>query len=220
MAITYVQTVTPWSGNTTAVSGSFTPGEGDCILVAGADEFNYPQVLTITGTSGSYSVLTPPGTFDSDYGATWQLAYQNSATAVLQTITVVTNGVGDLTIGLAIDYSGVGSVLGYENSSAQPGTGAGAVVGVSVLVPTGSVLVAIALDEDNNSPALTNTAGTSRSSGTVAANAFAYNIVEYTGAGANIQPAFTSTGGATNYYMVVQFLLSPPSDVLLGQALT
>ena len=225
MAIAYVQTLTPWEGITTGVSAPFTPADGDCVIVTGADMVNYPQTLLISGTLGAsitipYAVLTPPGTFASDYGDTWQMAYQLEADAIAQTISVLTNGTGDYTLGFALEYSGVASVAGTENPSAQPGTGTGAVVGASVLVPTGSVLLAIAVDEDPSSPALTATAGTTRLSGQTAVHLFGYCITEYAGAGANIQPAFTSSNGATGYYEVTQFLLTPPSAILLGQALT
>jgi hypothetical protein len=221
MSIAFVQNVTTWLGHTSATSGSFTPSAGDCILIAGCDDSNYPETLTISGSSGSYLVLTPPGTFDDDFGDTWQLAYQNGAAAVSQTVTVATSGSGDTLINFGGDYSGVASVSATENAQAQPGTGAGAIVGVSVNVPTGALLVALCVDVTGGaSPTAVPTAvgaSATRISGDI--DNCGYLWAEWAGAGANIQPAFTSTAGATDYFTVVQWLLLPIQN-LLGQVLT
>ena len=203
MAIVYVQTITAWGAAPEPLaSGSFTANVSDCILVYGAD-YTVTSGVTIgfSGT-GSYLVLTPPGQFSDVESEPSALGWNSSATAGSQTITVSSTGSGDLVVGRAVEYSGVSTVSAAETSQSKPGTGAGAILGTSVTVPVGSVLVAIAVDLDGGGT-VTATSGTTRSSDSASC------VTDYAGTGAAIQPAFTGSNGANDHYIVVQWLMTP-----------
>ena len=129
-----------------------------------------------------------------------------SATAGSQTVTF-TNGAG-FNQGTAIEYSGVTSLSnGSAVERSSPGTGAGALLGNSVVVPTGSWLYAIAWQENGTMSTVTNTAGNSRQS---ASSGLSFNMVDYAGAGSAIQPAFT-VGTGTAGFVIVQLIMNPPA---------
>lgn len=161
--------------------------------------------MAYSGT-GTYSILTPPGQQFSNFIAL-ATALNSSATAGAQTVTVSSNSSGDFSVGMALEYSGVSSVSSSETLPNTPGTGAGAIQGTAVTVPTGSILVAICLD-NHSTTVPTATAGTSRGSGVVATS-FGYAIAEYAGAGSSITPSFTSAAGGTSQFSVVQWVLTP-----------
>ena len=203
MASNYIQTIAIWSGTTTGTSGSFSATAGDAILVYGSDFTAGSKTISFSGT-GTYTVINPPGQFNDIELDSTALAANLSATAGSQTIAVTTSGTGDLAVGFAVEYSDVSAVTAAENSQSKPGAGAGAVLGVSVSVPTGSTLVAFAFDLDAGGTVVA-TGGTTRSSTTTSC------VTDYAGAGAAIQPAFTGSAGASDHYIVVQFLLTPAS---------
>lgn len=211
MSATYQQVIAPWVGVGPSTSGSFTPNAaGDALLVFVADFNGAVSAVKATGT-GSYSLISPPGQYNENNQLTsWALWANSSATAGSQTITTEDiGGPGDYIMGLGLDYSGVTAIAGAANQQASPGTGVGAIVGTSVSVPSGSVLVAMLMEFNSTATIPTNTAGTVRSSGQVPVFNWAYSVVEYAGAGSAIQPAFTdATNGGTKNYIVTQFLLT------------
>lgn len=208
MTITYVQTITPWTASTNpAASGSFTPAAGDAILVAGVDYTNGSETMSFTGT-GTYSLLTPPGSFTDNNGNSLGIGANSSASSGAQTTSVASSGFGnDEMFGFAIEYAGVSSIGGNENLVEAPGTGTGAITGVATLVPTGSILVALCIAVGGVSTAPTTT-GTSRGSGSVGSTV-GYCFAEWAGSGGSITPAFTApSGGGSGHYDVMQWLLS------------
>ena len=227
MSIAFVQAIPGWGApaNTSpATSGSFTANASDAILVVAADVDNSNQTLTVTGT-GSYTVVNPPGTFNDVDFCTWQTAVNAAASSGAQTISIASGDAQNYGFGVAMEYSGVVGVSAAENSQASPGTGAGAVVGVSVLVPVGSVLVAMTTNVRSASRHPTVATGTLRGSGNVGyvgGTQVAYCIAEYAGTGVNIQPSFTTDpAGGADPHTTVQFLLSPsaPATIVVVQHL-
>jgi hypothetical protein len=106
-----------------------------------------------------------------------------------------------------LEFSGALSIKngGYVVTAA-PGTSAGAIVGTSVTVATGDLLVAIALDSTN--AGTSGTLPTVNTTGSTSINTYAQqNIVYWSGAGSAIQPTFTTTVG-TDTYMVIQWIMS------------
>jgi hypothetical protein len=223
MSIAFRQFITPWANTTPAVSGSFTPNAaGDVLLVYGLDYTNTGVTLTFTGTGGTYSTLQTIN--DNNVGATDAVGVCLSASGASQTATVASSTSGDFMYGALLDYSGVGSVSGALAVVSGPGTGTGAILGTSVSVPIGSVLVAITADM-NGGTAITSPSGTNRASGTwPSGDPFEYCVTEYAGAGSAIQPSFTSASGDHDF-IVAQWLLSPsggsshPSQFFLSSAL-
>lgn len=215
MAISFAAVLaTPWStlSGTTATSPSFTPATADTILVWNGN-FN-ASTLSTSGTSGSYSIITPPGQWPDAEGDGYALASQLSATAVSQTITV-TSGTATDQIGHWIRYSGVGSITTVPtggNNTATPGSGLGAILGLPVTVPVGSVLVAWCSAEDAVEVLAVAGSGTQRNSANDANSVITLCVADWAGAGASITPSFTAATGLHNY-TVLQVILTPPAAV-------
>lgn len=201
MSIAWVQTIVPFSGTTPGASGSFTPTSGDVILVYGADFTVAGESISFSGT-GTYSVLIYPGQFADVEADPSAIGFNLSASGGSQTFTVTSSGTGDTVVGFGVEYSGVATVSGNQNSQTKPGTGAGAVLGVSTIVPTNSVLVSYAQDLDAGGTVVA-TAGSTRSSGTN------WCLTDYAGNGASILPAFTGSNGVNDHYLVLQWLINP-----------
>jgi hypothetical protein len=107
-----------------------------------------------------------------------------------------------------IEYSGVGSITNsVMTNNASPGLGAGAIVGASVTVPTGSLLISSPSEGSMNETITVATAG-STNRGSSAANPV-YYWAEWQGTGAAIQPTFTTSANGTLEYTVWQFILNP-----------
>lgn len=212
MAVAFRLVYNQW-GNPTVqasiTSGSASVNSGDTTLAFGAEYVTSGAQPTISGTGGTF---VDQGDFPHGADQTLLTCYTILSTTMgLQTVTV-TAGSGTAAMdGWALLYTGVvGIASATDKRNVTPGTGAGAIVGNTVNVPTGSVLVALCMDLTQSSTSITNTAGTSRQSGNGASTATTFNITDYAGAGANITPAFTdSTNGGTHNYDVVQILLSP-----------
>lgn len=214
MAITFVQTAGTLDFQFTSpfTSPAFTAGAGDYLgVLAASGNASFPTT-SVTG-SGSFAINGAHHTdVDNDDISIWQ---NTAATSGSQTI-VATSSVGHSETGLVFEYSGVGSAgTPVYTNNAAPGTGAGAIVGAAVTVPTGSVLVAIVYDSTSvtSTTTITAVAGTSRLS--VAGDNSTQPILrvqEYAGSGASITPAFTTNVGADNF-VVTQILLSPPMSL-------
>jgi hypothetical protein len=207
MAVAWVQTITQWGvfGGGSSTSGSFTPTVGDCIVVFELEVGSSVAKLSITGT-GVYSPIIDkfnPVSTDVYYGAA-NLNCSGSA----QTVTVHSTVSADLD-GWAFEYSGAGDAAASRVLRNTPGTVSGAITGNSVVVPTGSVLLAICIG--NLSTTITSPTGTNRGSGAASTGqAWGWCTTEYAGAGSAIQPTFTdATNGAFASYVVLQVVISP-----------
>lgn len=208
MAVAFVSTVTQWgsaSAVTSSASGSFTPTVGNAVPAYELESGSSGVTLSITGTgvySRAIAQFNPSGTFLAFAAANLNVA--GSA----QTVTV-NSTVAEKLDGWAFQYSGVVSASGSSATRVNPGTGAGAITGNAVNVPTGGVLLALCIG--SISTTISSPSGTSRSSGTATVGAgVGWAVTEYAGAGANITPTFTdSTNGGAATYAVLQILLSP-----------
>jgi hypothetical protein len=200
MAIVFEQIVT-FSAANPATSGSFTP------VVPGSNLACFVQ----DGISGTTPVFTGTGTW-SNVGSSISLPGVNnslgtnlSSTAGAQTVTVTALG-GAFRCILA-EYAGAASIGSYSSvQTINPGVGAGAILGTSIVVPIGSTLIAYVVDETTGT-AISNTSGTSRSASSIGGQT--YNFVDYAGAGSAIQPAFTCTTGNTDTFNISQWILTP-----------
>ncbi len=207
MAIAFDQEITGTAGtqgNSPLSSPSFTPAAaGEVALVCALDQTqNGTATMTITGTGGSFTNIN----FDYSGSASTSQAYCLALSGAAQTVTAADSGAYVLLVGIL--YSGVGSLTTSHVVRTAPGTGTGAITGNSVVVPTGSVLIAICIDTGDNST-IVNANGTLRGGGN--GSAF-YVTTEFDGTGVAVTPEFTdATNGATDLYIVVQFLLSPPA---------
>lgn len=193
----------PWT------SGSVTPNNtgnyfGFVNLTAdGANE-------NIQMTSSAGGTYTSQAQFNDPTPATWAYINCLACAAGAQTFTVTENSSGFVAIYYGFEYSGIASVSNcFITNNVAPGTGAGAILGVSVLVPTNSLLIAVCM-EPINSETITAAAGTSRDS-SVFNPSFIH--VDYAGTGASIQPTFTTSAnaGAGTNYLVFQIIAAPPA---------
>lgn len=205
MAVAWVQTVTAFGGATPKASGSFTPTAGNLILVAAFDVTTTNTTVSFSGT-GTYSSITN-FPFNDPNTDTWNANDNSSATAGSQTFTVSSTNAGDFIESWGWEYSGVSTLSGTNNQQNRPGTGTGAILGTSVSVATGAILIALCVDIDG-STAISSPGGTNRGSGTLLGSN-SYCATEYSGSGGNIQPSFTSTNGSSDRFSISQFLLSP-----------
>jgi hypothetical protein len=204
VTIAFRQLITPWSGASPAVSDAFTPvAAGDALIFVSS---YYAAAFSGTGTY--YQVGTPFPFTDLAYDD-WSTGYNLSATAESQTTTATAGTAGDGVIAQGIEYSGVAAVSASIVNVPAPGTGANAIAGTPVTVPTGSVLVALCANANGDADTIT-TSGTNRGSGAGDFN-LSYCWGEWTGAGSSITPTFTTLDGTDNF-VVVQWLLTPASS--------
>jgi hypothetical protein len=205
----FVKVIPTWGGASPAVSGSYTPGgAGNSLFFLAASGGGNSIAFLMTGSASSgfndLATLSPTG------GGTRTLIDCPSCAAGAQTFTINDQIANFDNVFEGIEYSGVGTITNAALTNvANPGTGVGAILGASIVVPTGSLLLACCY-EGTSAETITNTSGTSR--GSSASNPI-YNWVEYTGAGSAIQPAFTTSANGTLTYLVAQFILSPPVGV-------
>lgn len=207
MSVSWVQTVAAWEGTSPAASGSFTPAASDQLIVVQANFNNSGATAVVSGT-GTYNQL---GSYLNDtlHGNTLGQAWNASSAASSQTATV-TGGTGNAVGGWLWEYSGVASVTPNAVLDPSPGAGTGAILGTSVQVPVGAVLLALCFDcSSSGTAAISSPSGTTRGSGAFPVLLNNYCATEYAGAGASIQPSFTSSAGASHEYAILQFLLSP-----------
>jgi hypothetical protein len=215
VSVAWVQTVTPAGTTSPAVTGSFTPSAGDQIPVFGANTSGSATTMTVTGT-GSYSSLATLLS-DGATGKTLQPWANSNCSGGAQTVTN-TGATGNAMFIWAFEYSGATSVTAQTSVlRSSPGAGTGAILGTSVTVPAGAILLALCTCESTTTATITSPSGTNRGSGTVAST-LPYCVTEYAGAGAAIQPSFTCSVGASNSFAVMQILLQPSTaaPVLMG----
>lgn len=219
--VTFVQTANPSGGaffytTSPQTSQSFTPGAGDALIAFGLSPAGASPITGVTGT-GTYSLI---GSTDVDSGGNYLGLYANSsASAGSQTAMIA--GVDRVGM-LLCDCSNVGSIASpvYTNND-SPGTGAGAVTGSPVVVPTGGMLLALCYNSTTNvtTAVITGTAGTSQLNQT-GGNPPSLALQSYAGAGSSVTPAFTisGAGAGTESYTVIQVLLSPISTTVTASA--
>jgi hypothetical protein len=220
MSVTWVQTVTPWTDTSPAASGSFTPTATNTIVVFSGDRSNSGETLSFSGT-GTYSIITPPGSSSDTHGETWAVGYNLSASSGSQTATITSSASGDYMVGWAFEYSGVSTIAGaFTDQTGSPITAGNPITGASVVVPSGGILLALCADVVNGSNTFTAAGSTSRGTGT---NLVPFGTAEYAGAGSSIQPSFVA--GTAGKFIVLQILLTPsggsshPSQFFLSSAL-
>jgi len=197
------QNVGRWGGSSPASSSSWTPyAANDVAIVFSSDS---GSTITISGT-GTYSAVSPPGTFEDNHFTYWNLSANTALSAGAQTTTITASG-GNLN-GFLIEYSGAGtSLTGAQTTiTSPPGTGSGAIQGSAVTVPSNQILVAFFVDTNNLSGGtITSPSGTSRASGSW--NGYPFAVTEYAGTGASITPSATSSTGNADNFVVIQVVV-------------
>lgn len=201
MAVAFVTNTGNPSGTSPFTTGSFSVTAGNAEIVFFDDYAASGRTLTMSGTGGTYTIANPPGSLSDTHTLAVFSCLSDSGGS--QTATMTSSTVGDGVSGRFFEYSGVVTVSGNGNHQTNPGTGAGAVVGVATTVPTGSVLVALCQDQTNGSNTITSVGG-----GTDRANGTTWRVTEYAGSGGSITPSFTVATG-TGHFAVLQLLLSP-----------
>jgi hypothetical protein len=212
MAITFQKLITAFSGNSPLTSPAFTPSAASDTLIFVSVDFSSNVVCTFSGTGGTYT--TSGGSFPwtdpvSDETAT---GYLLSASGSSQTTTCTATS-GDGLVAQGIDYSGVSSVGAptVVNRSA-PGTGANAIIGTAVTVPSGSTLLSFCYNASSGTDTIT-TSGTNLGSGTGSDDFdMAYCWSGYAGSGGSITPAYTTSADGTDGFVVIQWLLTPAAS--------
>jgi hypothetical protein len=206
MSIAFVQRLFYNVGGTPPfTTGSVTPNSGDYLSFLNLTGDGTSANLQLTSSAGG--TYTSRLTFNDLSNRSWALIDNPSCVGGAQTFTATETFTSFVGVGYAFEYSGVGSVSNYAHTdNNNPGLGAGAIVGASIVVPTGSVLVALCFEE-TSSETISNTAGNSRDS--VVFNP-SFRLADYAGAGSAIQPAFTTSANGTLEYQVWQFILNPP----------
>jgi hypothetical protein len=172
---------------------------------------------TVTWTSSISPVWTAQGALQNPFAADWaQWSFRNNCTGATETDTVTGAGTGITAFwvdAFELEYRGIAAINTSQNISsitrAAPGTGSGAILGTSVSVPTGSILLAFCYNRGNHTSTISSPSGTIRRQGTSSALLSAYCFTEYAGAGSAIQPSFTdATNGGTDSYAIVQIILN------------
>lgn len=200
MSVAWVQSIAPFANGSGVASGSFTTGATSNVLVIFSDDGAGTTAPTYSGTGS--------GTWVTQYSSTTTNGHQAGVGYNLgpistgsQTVTI-TDVLSAFPAGFPFEYSGVSSISnGSALSTATPGTGTGAILGTSIVVNSGSVLLALCFDS-SGSGTITSPAGTNRGAGTLGGRY--YRVTEYAGTGAAIQPSFTSTAGGTDTFVVIQ----------------
>jgi hypothetical protein len=210
MSIVFKQLIPESSGTPPVSSSVATDAAGEQALMFGTTG-DSPSATFTWSTPGGTGVSLQTGLNGS--GGTVGLGYVYNMASGATTITG--NESGGNFVGIqGIQYSGVASVVSQaiSNIGTPPGTGTGAILGQSMTVNAGQILIACCSDV-SGSPVqpqiITSPTGTSRGFNQ-------FNPItawtEYTGTGAAIQPSFTAPGGATDVYQVYQWLLGSSVD--------
>lgn len=207
MAIAYVQSVAPWGGASPQTSASATTTAGNALVVWGQETSTGGITVSASGSvDGAIASQVQGNTLNFNVAAVLAKA---SITGGAQTITISSSTAGNSISGIGHEYSGVGSIGSAALSTSNaPGTGAGALLGTAVTVPTGAVLLAFAFDDSGGVTTITPTVGTQRETNTFT-QGNTYTLAEISGTGASVTPAFT-VGNGTALYAVLQVLLLPP----------
>lgn len=205
MTISYSQKFALWGGFSPATSPTVTPNAANDTMISlindgaaqnlvqslGAPFTNLSSLSYNTGTA-TLGYVFPMGSVPFTYVATDGTPGSNIPNV------------------WAVEYSGVSRVSNYAlNRTATPGTGVGAIPGTPVVVPVGSVLAGLVINVSGGTANMTSPAANINAAG-VEGNSEYYAWFDYQGAGASITPTFTSVDGATMFYVVFQFLLTPP----------
>jgi hypothetical protein len=211
----FQQLIPTFAGSAPVTSPSYTPnGARNSLLFiinsGGGTNINF---LVTGSASTGFAQLT---TINASSGGTQSLFDCLSCASGPQTFTINDQIANFDEMFIGIEYSGVGSITNsvMTNLSA-PGTGAGAVAGVSVTVPSGSLLLATPVDISAGNETLTTATGGSTNRGSSAVNPI-YDWAEWVGTGAPIQPTFTTSANGTNNYVVIQFILNPTLSISSG----
>jgi hypothetical protein len=184
---------------------------------------------SVTWTSNIPPIWTAQGALQNPASGDYaQWSFRNDCTGAVETDTVTGAGTGITAFwvdAFELEYSGIDAVNTSRDissvSRSSPGTGVGAILGTSVAVPTGAVLLAFCYNRGNHTNTISSPDGTIRRQGTSSALLSAYCITEYAGTGVAIQPSFTdSVNGGTDFYAVVQITLNPATVPLMGQVWT
>jgi hypothetical protein len=225
MAISFVG-ATSWgnvggSASGVASQSGLQPVAGDQLVGLGyMVETGGTASESVTWSSNISPGWTAQGALQNPISTDWaQWSFSNGRTGAVETDTVTGAGTGITAFwvdAFELEYRGIAASGTSQNissvSRAGPGTGSGAILGTSVTVPAGSILLAFCTNRGNHTNAISSPSGTTRRSGTSTALLSAYCITEYAGAGSAIQPSFTdSVNGGTDTYVVVQIILNPSS---------
>jgi hypothetical protein len=208
MAITFRQLIGPGSGGPSPLSSpSFTPNAaGDTVIFVTVD-FSNNVACTFSGSGGTY--VTSGGSFPYTDPAFDETAtgYCLSVAAGAQTATFTATA-GDGIVAVGINYSGITSVgAPTVVSRSAPGTGANAITGTAVSVPSGSTLLAFCYEASTTAATIT-TSGTNRGNGTGDFD-MPYCWAEYAGSGASVTPQFTTSAAGSSSFVVIQWVLTP-----------
>lgn len=207
MTVAFVAVQTPGGFYSTGTSGSFTPtNAGDLLLCLAINSAGGTQSVA-DSNAVSYTLVNPPGQFNSAASDSISLWTNPTAIANSQTVTVTDAGQSFFG-GTVLEFSGVLSVNnGSAVSTPSSTTGTGGVQGTAVVVPTGAVLVAIAVNETGAATVTPASGGTLLDA---SINAGEYTVAGYVGSGASITPAFT-VSVAGQFYTVIQAILNAPA---------
>jgi hypothetical protein len=203
MAVAFRQYVTPWSTTSGTAGSSFTGTAGDVVFGIALDYAAH----AITGVASGYSTnVIPPSYNVSMNDPVAQYAFLNpSISAGSQAITITGTG-GDTVGGLFVEYSGAANTVFQGQLQFGPGTGAGAVKGISMPVPTGALIVAFCINQGATAvPTPAAGGSTTRNSGTL--NGLGFCIAEWSGSGGYFQPTFTASDSSD--YATIQFIVYP-----------
>src|SRR5579863_8509783 len=157
MAVAWQQTVTPKEATSPCVSAAFTPTAADQLLGFGVNGGGTGLAVTFSGT-GTYSALTS-ALNDSANGNTLQVWDNASCSGGSQTMTN-TGATGNPMWLFGFEYSGAASLSASQLLTNTPGVGTGAILGSSITVPTGSILLALCGNTSGGTNAMTSPSGT------------------------------------------------------------
>ncbi|HEY1723977.1 MAG TPA: hypothetical protein VGF89_01035 [Steroidobacteraceae bacterium] len=211
MAVSFQSVPVAAWGNALSPSGSaaFAPtAASDQLLCVGLNGSGTGLNAIFSGT-GTFTSLTSINDINNGNSVT---AYVNAACSGASQTVTNTGATGQFMWSWVLEYIGATTVTAVANLSHTPGAGAGAILGTSQSVPSGQILVALCMDTSGGTTAISSPGGTNRGSGSLGAGtSIPYCWTEYAGAGAAIQPSFTSSSGAAHSFVIIQFLLTPPA---------
>lgn len=199
--VAFVQAITPWGGTTSPqVSGSFTPitySTSDVLI--GHAFGSAAGAISVSGTSGTWNILSQ----SSDGHGNQYAALDNTTSTTTSQTETLTQSATTALFGRIWEYTHTSSISGSLIQRSSPGSSAGGLVGTSLSVPNGGVLLCAVTDVSGGAIAYYN--GTSRGSNTAFATAEYTNT---TGSTASMQCAFTAVTG-TDVFDIEQWVLSP-----------
>lgn len=194
------------NGSSPVTSASYTPTTaGNQLLMFTANDASIAN--TVTGTQGTYSLVTPPGRTNDADGDGMAVFSNPTAVASSQTYTMTATGSGAGTVyGVLVEYGATNSLSNGVATVRTGITSGSSILGAAVTVPTGSTLVAIIWASLSATDLISNSNGTARWQ--IHDGVGGFTVADYTGAGSSVTPTFTSTQ-ATGDYIIVQIMLNP-----------